>query len=151
MKRVLFLTNIPSPYRVDFFNELGKYVQLEVVYELASATDRDKKWQEEKANSFMEVILQGIRINADSAICLGILRKIAKNKYDVIIVGGYSTPTAILAILYMWIFRIPFVLNADGGIVKQERKIKYLIKRFLISRAQWWLSTGSATNEYLIH
>ena len=32
--RVLFLTNIPSPYRVDFFGELGKLVDLTVLYEL---------------------------------------------------------------------------------------------------------------------
>lgn len=26
--KVLFLANIPSPYRVDFFNELGKQCEL---------------------------------------------------------------------------------------------------------------------------
>ena len=31
MKRVLFLTNYPSPYRVHFFDELGKYVDVTVL------------------------------------------------------------------------------------------------------------------------
>lgn len=31
--KVLFMVNIPSPYRVDFFDELGKLCDLTVVYE----------------------------------------------------------------------------------------------------------------------
>ena len=34
MKKVLFVTNIPSPYRVDFFNEFGSQsgVALDVLF-----------------------------------------------------------------------------------------------------------------------
>ena len=39
--KVLFLTNIPSPYRVDFFNELGKYCELTVLYERKKADNRE--------------------------------------------------------------------------------------------------------------
>ena len=31
--KVCYLTNIPSPYRVDYFNELGKYCELTVFFE----------------------------------------------------------------------------------------------------------------------
>ena len=150
-KKVLYLTNIPSPYRVDFFNELGKRVELEVVYELPFATDRDSKWQELKAIHFKESFLSAIRVKADASLSFGVIKKLSKKKFDVIIIGGYSTPTACLAIIYLWLHRIPFVLNADGGFVKQENKIKYLIKRFFISKASYWLSTGMMTDEYLLH
>ena len=43
--KVLFMANIPSPYRVDFFNELGKYCDLTVTFEGRTATDRDEKWR----------------------------------------------------------------------------------------------------------
>ena len=33
MKKVLFISNIPAPYRIDFFNELGKEVELTVLFE----------------------------------------------------------------------------------------------------------------------
>ena len=32
MKRILFLTNYASPYRVRFFDELGKSAQVTVLY-----------------------------------------------------------------------------------------------------------------------
>ena len=32
MKKVLFLTNIPSPYRVKFFDELGKNYDVTVLF-----------------------------------------------------------------------------------------------------------------------
>lgn len=31
--KILWLTNIPSPYRVKFFNELGKKCELTVLFE----------------------------------------------------------------------------------------------------------------------
>ena len=43
--KITFLTNCPSPYRVEFFNELGKTVDLTVLFETKAATDRDEKWK----------------------------------------------------------------------------------------------------------
>ena len=42
--KILFITNLPSPYRVDFFNELGKKIDLTVCYERESSSERDAKW-----------------------------------------------------------------------------------------------------------
>ena len=32
LKKVLFITNIPAPYRIDFYNELGKHCELTVIF-----------------------------------------------------------------------------------------------------------------------
>jgi len=42
--KILFTTNIPVPYRIDFFNELGKYVDLTVTFERVEAHTRNSKW-----------------------------------------------------------------------------------------------------------
>ena len=42
--KVLYLTNLASPYRVDFFNELSKYCDLTVLFERKKAADRDDEW-----------------------------------------------------------------------------------------------------------
>ena len=42
MKKVLFVTNIPSPYRVDFYNQLGKFVDLTVIFEATGAKNLEE-------------------------------------------------------------------------------------------------------------
>lgn len=149
--RVLFLTNIPSPYRVTFFNELGKMCDLTVLYERKTASDRDSKWRSEEAKNFKQVFLKGKNIRADAAICLDVIKWLNKDKFDVFVVGGYSTATGMLAIQILKLKQIPFILNSDGGFVKNEHYLKYILKRYLISSAGYWLSTGNQTNEYLIY
>ena len=55
MKKVLFSTNVPSPYRMDFFNELGKYCDLTVCFERKTASDRDGKWKGKAPETFKAV------------------------------------------------------------------------------------------------
>lgn len=148
--KVLFLTNIPSPYRVDFFNELGKYCDLTVVFEGDFATDRDSKWYTAEIKTFKPVFLNGIRVGADKFLSFGVL-KLFKEKWDFIITGMYSTPTIMLAIEYMRIKRIPFLFNADGGFAREENKFNFWFKKHFVSSASAWLSTGKATTDYLVH
>ena len=150
--KVLFLTNVPSPYRVLFFQELGKKCDLTVLYEVNRATDRDEKWvatvTEEK--SYKEIFLRAVRVGADTAYCPEVIDYL-KGDYDRIIVGGYSTPTARYAIRYMKKNRIAYWLNCDGGFAKPENVLKRKIKTFYISGATGYLSTGKGADEYLMH
>lgn len=148
--KVLFMTNIPSPYRVDFFNELGKYCELTVAFEGENATDRDKKWKASAFQNFNAVFLKGIRTQSDQFLCMGIM-KLIKDGFDRIIVGGYSTPTGMLAIEYMKLCKIPFWIEADGGMISQDNGIKYRIKKHFISAANGWISSGKVTTEYFVH
>lgn len=148
--KVLFLTNIPSPYRIDFFEELGKLCELTVLYERKTADDRNEKWLNKKGIYFKEVFLSGIKVGNDSALCFSVVSWLKKD-YDLIVVGGYSTPTGMLAIEYLSLKKIPFILNSDGGIIKKDSRIKYKVKKHFISKAMAWLSTGKNTNDYLIH
>lgn len=150
--KVLITTNIPSPYRVDFFNELGNSVDLTVLYERKYARDRDKVWLDESARNFNAVFLKGINIGDENALSRGIMKYLRDRQYDLIILGGYSTPSGILSIKYMQLLKRPFVLDCDGGIINQgESPIKYACKKSLISSASWWTSTGDLTTRYLVH
>lgn len=148
---VLFLTNIPSPYRVNFFNELGKLCDLTVLYERREALDREKNWMGEKAESFKEIFLKGKNRGNDSALSFSVIKYIKDKKFDVIVVGGYSTPTGMLAVEYLKLTGRKFILNTDGGMIKHDNKIKYMIKKHFISSADMWLSTGENTTKYLLN
>lgn len=148
--KILYLTNIPSPYRVDFFNELGKKCELTVLFERHHAGDRDNRWKSEIFTHFKTIFLQGRKVGVDASFCPGVVRYLTKD-YDAIILGGYSSPTYMLAIDYMRIRKIPFLLNADGGFINKDKKIMHYLKRHFISRASGWLSTGEMTDRYLMH
>lgn len=148
--KVLFLSNIPSPYRIAFFNELGKLCDLTVVFEGRKATDRNSKWKYEEIVNFKCLFLKGIRTKSDQFFCPEII-KILKETYNHIIIGGYSTPTGMLAIEYLKLKKRKFFIEADGGVIRNDNKLKYSIKRHFISSADAWFSSGRKTTEYLVH
>jgi glycosyltransferase involved in cell wall biosynthesis len=147
--KVFYLTNIPSPYRVDFFNELGKYCDLTVLFERRNAKDRNLDWISGNIRNFKAVYLQGIKYGSDSAFCPSILKWLRKDLFDVFVIGGYGTTTSMLAIEILRLKKLSFYLNADGGFIKGDQKFIARIKRHFISSASWWLSTGERTTNYL--
>lgn len=149
--RVLFQTNIPSPYRVDFFNELGKYCDLTVLFESQSAKDRDAAWAADKMKNFTPVFLKGKRVGTAEAICPSVIKYLSKKKYDIIVIGFFSSPTGMMAIEHMRTHHIPFILSSDGGMVKDDAGIKHKIKQHFIGAASAWLSTGKTTTEYFTY
>ena len=148
--KVLFLANIPSPYRVDFFNELGKKCDLTVTFEGIKATDRNMEWKSDIPKNFKAIYLKGKRIKSDSFFCpeiIGVLKK----KWDRIIIGVYSTTTSMLAIEYLKFSKKPFYIEADGGIIQKDKILKYKIKRHFISSASEWICSGTKTMDYLVY
>lgn len=148
--KILFLTNVPSPYRVDFFNELGKYCDLTVLFDRDNVAYRDKGWLSFSALNFKSIILKGWNVK-NTKISFEIFQYLNDSHFDVIIIGGYSTFTGLVSVLYLKLRNIPFILNTDGGIIKNDNYIVYFIKKLLISKATAWLSSGLSTSKYLVH
>ncbi|WP_026653774.1 glycosyltransferase family 4 protein [Butyrivibrio proteoclasticus] len=149
--KVLFLTNIPSPYRVEFFNLLSQKCDLTVVYERRSASDREDDWYINTETKYKVHFLKGIDYSNDASIALGVVHFLHKGKYDIIVVSGYSSFTQMLAILTLKFRHIPYILNVDGGMIKTESGFKQWYKKKLISGATAYLSTGKACDEFLMH
>ena len=150
MKKVLYVTNLPAPYKVNFFNILSREVELTVVYEREKASNRDSKWKSDSKYNYEEIYLHEKNIGMEASVSLEILKIIKKKQYDVILMNGYSSPTSLLAIAYMRIHRIKYALVCDGILPDKESKVKYLLKKFVISGSDCWLSSGELTNQQLI-
>lgn len=152
MKRVLFLTNFASPYRVHFFDELGKYMDVTVLYSdrVEDIKHRNADWFEDGEGGFHPVQLTSVAAVGEENLCFDVIPWL-KKKYDAIIIGGYSSPTAVLAMAWLRLHKIPFYMEVDGGLIRQENKIKYLVKKALVCMANRWLSTGRYTTQYLVH
>lgn len=148
--KILFLTNIPSPYRLDFFNELGKWCELTVAFERESSSERDSSWKHYKIENFTPIFLKGIKWGYAGAFCPEVVNFLRKNKYDHIIVTNFTSPTGMLAIVRMRARKIPYWLESDGGFAKDHGGIKEKIKNFFIKDAAGYFSTAEEHDKYYL-
>ena len=149
MKKVKFITNIPSPYRLIFFNQLGKLVDLTVVFEAERNYSLNKKWYTDNIKDFKAIFLKKGAIE-EKKVNWKILKYISRSQ-DALIFTNYSYFTELVALLWAKFWRIPYWLELDGALLHSESKIKYLIKSFLIQGAQKYLSSSKNTDQVLIH
>ena len=133
--RILWLTNIPSPYRVKFFNDLGKNCELTVLFERRASEERDTKSSSFSAENFKAIILPGIKMGVAEAFCPSAI-KYLNRKYDHVVVTNFSDFTGILAILWMKIRNIEYEVESDGAFPNYEKSYKDKIKKFLFSSAK---------------
>lgn len=155
MKKVLFITVYPSPYRVDFFSELGEAGDIDLSVVFLEYPDEQKhrspEWFRNNYDCF-NVIFPKRRINllGGKTLCPELV-SIVKEDYDEIIFGGYSDVAMLPAMAYLKMKKRPYSIEIDGGLVSQEKKIKRNIKRRLLSSASKWYSSGAYSDLYLVH
>ena len=145
--KVLFILNFPSPYRVDFLNELGRSMDVTAAFDPdeTRTTDRPASWGEwfdDHYERFNAVFLKTPR---------DIVPLLKNGGFDAVVVGGYTQKTAMLAIEWLRLHRCPFWMEADGGIIKTDNFVKDHVKRHFISAASAWLGTGAKTTDYFVH
>lgn len=146
--KIAFLTNVPAPYRVDFFNELGKRCELTVLFEKTTSDERDDSWSNYKFEHFEGIFLKGKSIDVDSAICPGVLSYLNPGVFDHIIVSNFLSPTGMLAILWMRMKKMEYWLESDGGFAKDGIGLKEKIKTFFIKGAKGYFSTAREHDKY---
>ena len=149
--KVLIVFNHPAPYKVKLFNEIAKFVDLDVIFERKSASDRPDSFYAENKYEFNHFFLKRGAFsyeNSNTGELVTYLKKHHK-EYDLIIMNGYSTITELRAIRYLNKNKIPFVLYVNGGVIKEENSFKRKFKTKVISSAWKYLSPSLAANEYL--
>lgn len=146
--KILYLSNIPSPYRVDYFNELGKLCDLTVLFETDSSSERDAEWRKYRFDHFQGIILKGKRISTDTAFCPGVTKYLKRGKYDIVVVTVLASPTAVLAAGTLRRRKIPYFYEGDGGFAGKAAGLKACIKRYIISNAYKCFSTSKEFDRY---
>ncbi len=153
MKKVLFLTNYPSPYRVRFFDELGKLMDVTVLFadRIEDKKHRSAAWYVPGEGAFHAVQLKKRLLSiGTNSLCTDVVQWLKKD-FDHVVVCGYSNPTVILAMAWMRMYGRSFYMEVDGGLIRQEGKAKYLAKRALVTMADKWLTTGGSITDYMVH
>lgn len=153
LKKILFLTGYPAPYRVLFFDELGKDTDLTVLFadRKEDQSHRSRQWFVESQGHFRWVQLEKRQLHTRGGdLCPGVISWL-KKPWDHIVVCGYSSPTVMLAMAWLRLHRIPFYMEIDGGLVRPDSRLKYRFKRLLVSAPAYWISSGEPSTEYLTY
>lgn len=155
MKTVLYVSNIPTPYKIDFLNELGKKVEVTALFEAKGASDQGIKfdWQMEMITNFKAVFLDEDNIK-EKHINLNAFKRVNYKKFDKIIISNYSYMTEMAILIYLKVRKIKYLLAVDGGKINKELFIKKLFKRYLISGqggAELYFSPCKESDKFLIY
>ena len=130
MKKVLIVFNHPAPYKVRLFNELSKTFDLHVIFERDSASDRNKAFYFEDKYTFTTHKIKGLKVGREGLISSGVKKHLKHNKYDLVIMNGYSHYAEMKAIKYLQKHNVPYVLYINGGTIKEK---ECFIKKNMIS------------------
>ena len=156
MKRLLIITNQPSPYRVDFFAFLQGSVtdyEIHILFQSGNeATFRKWKGGEEKLQN-VHILKSGIirtkgyTVN-EHMIPFNIVREMRHISPDIIVASEYNI-AAIFARTFAQIHHIPYVSWSDGT-RHSERHIGLLQKisrKYIVRGADSFIASSSGTRE----
>ena len=144
MKKVLYVTNTPVPYRVRFFNLLAGECRLTVLYERALSSNRDRAWATSQRPAHQALYLKGLPVRGEFALSPGILPRVLGG-YDHVIFGCFNSPAQQLAMQAMRLLGRPYFLSFDGEPFWAGASRKDRLKRRLASGAAGYLAAGRAS------
>lgn len=143
--KILYFTNKPAPYRVEFFNRLNKDNDLTVLFDYNERDHRNPLWYKNNKYEFKYFYIKKFGYFQ--------LKKLLKNeKYDIVVIGTYASLNGAFFNILLRKLHIKFFVNADGGFIpKKESFISKFLKHHFLSTATYYLSSGKETNKYFIY
>ena len=103
--KILFLTNLLSPYRVEWLNLLAEHNSLDAYYLSASEKTRTEEWL-----SSRKPVFQTFAVESDKAF----FDTLKKQDYDIYIIDGYSSSIKLKALKMLKSRGKSIFINIDG-------------------------------------
>lgn len=160
MKHVVIITNIPAPYRVDFFDYLQKNqkdYRFTIVYSSKNEDNRSWEIDQSKMNHcvFLESKTIKIKKRLDTRyvhIPWGVSKVLKQLKPDVV-VGSEYNPTILQAVVYCKRKKIPYVSWTDGTLFSERNfgRVQLLSRKFVVSRADAFIGSSTKSKEAQIY
>lgn len=136
--RVLYITNYPVPYRVEFFNQLAQRIELTVLYQRTSSTRRDADWQ------------RSVPIRHKHVVCrmLGSVVRAASRENDLVVVGCYNEVSDMGVASLLKALGRKYIVNVDGEYFA-GRGVKKALRDRVVDGATGYLVAGESTGASL--
>lgn len=156
MKRIVFITNIPSPYRVDFFAYLQKnYPAYEFHIIFSGAGMENRKWsvelEEIEHYTFLKSRTIIIRKRFDDRyvfLPVGVEKALNKIRPDLVFAMEYN-PTILRAVHWCRKKKVPFISWTDGTLNSEKNigRVQRLSRKYIIERAAAFVASSTASRE----
>lgn len=157
MKKLLYITNIPAPYRQKRFNKMAEIfpaygIDFEVLY--MAKIEPDRKWIiTSNSYKYAHTFFRGIHPTIGNFFAHfnpGLLLRLLKNDYDIAVVGGMASPTHWLSPFFIGEKKIQ-IMSVESNLFSVERTngIGASIKSLLLKKASAYQVTGNPQVEYI--
>lgn len=156
MKRVVIITNIPSPYRVDFFHYLQENIrqyEFHIVY--SSTQNTSRQWHEDKDRIQNSTFLKSYNIKIkkrydehDIYIPYGVGGVLSRLKPDVVVAMEYN-PTILMAMHWCRRHQVKYISWTDGTAYSERNigRLQKLSRSYIFKRADAFIGSSSASRE----
>jgi glycosyltransferase involved in cell wall biosynthesis len=152
------VTTEPTASRVPQFDLLAQRDDLELTVFYAAETVQRREWSLELRHP--HEILRGPSIPTtrllqhDYPVTPSLWRKLGRGRFDCVVVWGWSTFAAQLAIVWARTHRVPYVLFSESHDAERRtglaRTLRPLVVRPAVGGASAWLATGTLAREHLV-
>lgn len=131
--KLVFISNMASPYQVKFCYALQKYYQAEFWFHVYIEKDRPEWWKIElgdKCKILPNVLFKKYR----KYLCLNIFQLLRSYNPDIILLGGFSFPTNYLAYIWAKLSRKKVILLRETYRGNNKKGVQKLTKKGLFTR-----------------
>lgn len=142
--KICWISNVPSPYKVDLMNLLNERIELIALFE--SHEDKENK---REINWYKNDFKFKVKYLSDINI-LQELKYYAKHT-DLLINSDYSKPVCILASEIFNFYGKPTIMQADGGIPEDRGFFINKLMKILMNRNKFFLSSGKEVDKYFCY
>ena len=159
MTRVAIVTTEPTPSRVPQLDRLTRREGLELMVFYSAESVQGRSW--DLALDHPHEILRGPALpltrllQHDYPVTPSLWRKLDAGRYECVVVWGWSTFAAQLAIVWARRRQIPYVLFAESHLAEPRRGWVRAVKQVAVPRAirpaAAWLVSGTLAREHLVH
>ena len=159
-KKVVLLTNIPSPYNVDLFWYLQKYTEEYEFYPVyTSKTEDNRQWNVKENRMINTTILDSRVIRLSTGIDHryvhlppSIAPTLNRIEPDVVIAWEYN-PAALMALSWCKKKHIPFIHVTEGTLHSEQNLnlIQKWSRKRIVAKADGYIAASSKSKEKLIY
>jgi len=160
MKKVCIISNVPAPYRVDFYHYLQIQVteyEWTIVYTSKGLSSREWSVAEDKLGNsvFLDSKVLTKKTHADTfhkVIPTGVSKALDEINPDVVIGSEYN-PAAIMAARWCRRRGRKYVSLTDGTRISERNLglVQKLARKYIIRRADWFIASSQKTKENQIY